>query len=57
MATRSKLKKEEIGLNSPKVYSKLRSTISNFSDEEEKVLLKSLEKLNTFFEIKYKSFQ
>lgn len=33
------------------------SMISNFSDEEEKVLLKSLEKLNTFFEIKYKSFQ
>lgn len=27
MATRSKLKKEEIGLNSPKIYSKLRSTI------------------------------
>ena len=27
MATRSKLKKEEIGLNSPKLYSKLRSTI------------------------------
>ena len=27
MATRSKLKKEEIGLTSPKIYSKLRSTI------------------------------
>ena len=27
MATRSNLKKEEIGLNSPKIYSKLRSTI------------------------------
>ena len=27
MATKSNLKKEEIGLNSPKIYSKLRSTI------------------------------
>ena len=31
--------------------------LSNFSDEEEQVLSKSLEKLNTFFEEKYKSFQ
>ena len=31
--------------------------LSNFSDEVEQVLSKSLEKLNTFFEEKYKSFQ
>ena len=31
--------------------------LSNFSDEEEQVLSKSLEKLNNFFEEKYKSFQ
>jgi len=33
------------------------SMLSNFSNEEEQVLSKSLEKLNTFFEEKYKSFQ
>ena len=33
------------------------SILSNFSDEEELVLSKSLEKLNVFFEEKYKSFQ
>ena len=31
--------------------------LSNFSDEEEQVLSKSLEKLNNFFEEKYKSLQ
>ena len=31
--------------------------LSNFSDEEEQVLSKSLEKLNTFFEEKYKSIK
>ena len=35
----------------------IRAMLSNFSNEEEQVLSKSLEKLNTFFEEKYKSFQ